>query len=143
MSEEIEKYDYSEKVEQEDSVNVAANEEDIPENPREEIFPGGPTFDMIEGWKSRFSGEIYLSEFGEKIFIWRPLRRTEFKKLHRGETSDKDEYFIQESICRTCTLWPENLSNTEMSFGPAGIPTTLSDLILQQSGFRRPLTRKL
>lgn len=108
----------------------------------EETFPGGPTYNQLADWKSRYNGEIYMSDFDDDVFIWRPLRRKEYRDINRVE-GQADEFYVEESICRLCVIWPENYSSQAMVFGKAGIPSTLSNLILERSGFVRPQTVKL
>ena len=99
-------------------------------NGKDELFAMGPTYDMLADWKSRYKEEVY-----------RPLRRSEYKTMQRAQGTD--EFYNEESVCRTCVLWPDNYANQEMAFGKAGIPTLLSQLILEQSGFTRPATVRL
>ena len=109
----------------------------------DQVVEGGPTYDQLEDWKSRYNGEIYMSDFGEDVFFWRPLRRKEFKDISRIEGIQGDQFYMDESICRTAVLWPENFAAQKMAFGKAGIPTTLSTLITENSGFNRPVTYKV
>lgn len=99
------------------------------------VFEDGPTFDELAEWKSRYNGDIFASEF-DIPYVWRPLRRNEYKSLQR--TQGQDEFYQEEAICRTCVLWPKNYADQKMAFGKAGIPSMLSQLILEQSGFVRP-----
>lgn len=108
----------------------------------EEIFPFGPTYDQLQEWKSRYDGEIYMSDFNDKMFIWRPIRRKEYRDIQNME-GNRDEYYMEEAICRTCLLWPEDYAMQKMTFGKAGIPTTMSQLIMERSGFLRPETMRL
>ena len=116
-------------------------EELMEQDGKDEIFPMGPTYDQLADWKSRYKEEVYMSDFVSQVFIWRPLRRSEWKTMHRAQ--GQDEAYNEESICRTCILWPENYANHEMAFGKAGIPTMLSQLIMEQSGFSRAATVRL
>lgn len=108
----------------------------------EEIFPFGPTYDQISDWKSRYDGEIFMSDFNGEMLIWRPIRRKEYRDLQRVEGA-ADEYYLEESICRTCVLFPEDYAMHKITFGKAGVPTTLSQMIMERSGFLRPETFKL
>ena len=110
-------------------------------NGKDELFAMGPTYDMLADWKSRYKEEVYMTDFNTQVFIWRPLRRSEYKTMQRAQGTD--EFYNEESVCRTCVLWPENYANQERAFGKAGIPTLLSQLILEQSGFTRPATVRL
>ena len=116
-------------------------EELMEQDGKDEIFPMGPTYDQLADWKSRYKEEVYMSDFVSQVFIWRPLRRSEWKTMQRAQ--GHDEAYNEESICRTCILWPEDYANHEMAFGKAGIPTMLSQLIMEQSGFSRAATVRL
>lgn len=135
--------DTEEKVE---DVDLHQTDEEIMEFEGSDIiFEGGPTYDQVEEWKSRFDGEIYMSEFNGVVYIWRPIRRKEYRDIQRIEhaSSQDFEYYLEEQICNTCVLWPEDYSSHKMTFGKAGIPTMLSQLIMERSGFLRPATVKL
>lgn len=119
-----------------------SEDEEAEHNGSEEIFPFGPTYDMVSDWKARYDGEIYMSDFADQIFIWRPIRRKEYREIQRVEGS-VDEYYMEESICRTCVLYPEDYAMHKITFGKAGIPSTLSQMIMERSGFLRPATVKL
>ena len=99
----------------------------------QEIVPGGPTYDMVEDWKSRFQGNVFLTEIEGKIYVWRPIRRIEYKGIMKNANADR--YYNEERICDTCVLFPEQYRSAAMSNGLAGVPTMLSELILEKSGF--------
>ena len=84
-------------------------------------------------------------EFNGVVYIWRPIRRKEYRDIQRIEHSSTQdfEYYLEEQICNACVLWPEDYSSHKMTFGKAGIPTMLSQLIMERSGFLRPATVKL
>lgn len=129
-----------------EEVEEFATDEEIMEHEGSDIiFEGGPTYDQVEDWKSRFDGEIYMSEFNGVVYIWRPIRRKEYRDIQRIEHSSTQdfEYYLEEQICNACVLWPEDYSSHKMTFGKAGIPTMLSQLIMERSGFLRPATVKL
>ena len=118
------------------------DEEEKAKQGAEEVFPFGPTYDQVSDWKSRYDGEVFMSDFNDKVIIWRPIRRKEFRDLQRVEGA-ADEYYLEEAVCRTCVLFPEDYAMHAMTFGKAGIPTTLSQMIMEHSGFLRPATVKL
>lgn len=100
----------------------------------EEIFPGGPPQGLVEMWKQQF-GEVYSSSFGDETFIWRCLRRNEYKEVLRIQVKNGDTMFREESICQRCVLWPIGYSITAMISGKAGTPTLLAEQIMDKSGF--------
>ena len=97
------------------------------------IVPNGPTLDQVEEWKSRFQDNVFLTEIQGEIYVWRPIRRIEYKGIMKVPNADR--YFNEEKICDTCILFPANFRSAAMSNGLAGVPTILSELILEQSGF--------
>jgi hypothetical protein len=100
----------------------------------EEIFNGGPTYNDLEQWKSQYNGEIYMTEFeDDEVFIWRPIRRKEYKDI--AKIPQADQFYKEERVVSTCLLFPKSFSAANMSFGKAGIPTLLNELILEKSGF--------
>ena len=129
-------------VEEEEEETFMSDEEYAKQHGDEEIFAEGPTFNQVADWKSRFNGEVYMSDFASDTFIWRPIRRNEYKKLQRVE-GKADSFYQEEAMCRTCVLWPEDYANHDMSFGKAGVPSMLADLILEYSGFSRPRSIRL
>lgn len=131
----------AEETNDEDVQEYMTEEEYMEKDGMDRLFEGGPTYDQVAEWKSRFNGEIYMSDFGQDTFIWRPLRRNEYKTMQRAE--GQNEMFMEESVCRTCVLWPENFGSKGMAFGKAGIPSMLSQIITEKSGFIRPATYKI
>ncbi|BCO16151.1 tail chaperonin_gp098 [Bacillus phage vB_BceM_WH1] len=119
-------------------VNEAAEEnfeEDlmVDEHGNKLLFPGGPTEHQVEEWKSAFNEEVYLVEFDDQVFIWRPLRRTEYKSVMNMQGAD--QYYREEKICDTAILYPVGYGFAQLRAGKAGIPTVLADTILEKSGF--------
>lgn len=119
----------------EESVKLDNVGEDIdPKAGDELLFPGGPTFNELEDWKSRFNGEVYMTEFEEDdIYIWRPIKRKEYKDISKIQGAD--QFYKEERICEKCVLFPKNYSYVAMTNGKAGTPSLLSELILEKSGF--------
>lgn len=116
----------------EEQIEEQAQESQEGIGPDDPIFEGGPTNNMVAEWKSRY-GEIYANQFDEEVFIWRPINRVEYKEIFKVKNADG--MWIEERICEKCVLWPENYSFMDMSIGKAGIPSTLSNKILDMSGF--------
>lgn len=99
------------------------------------LFPGGPTVEDVEEWKSRYNGEVFLTDFEDgEIYLWRPINRKEYKSIMGIEGSSG--MYREEAICQTVILWPKgNISTKLRTFGKAGVPTLLSELILEKSGY--------
>ena len=128
-------------LESEETEQFMSDDEIEEKHGSQHIFDGGPTFDQVADWKSRFDDEIFMTDFGDDTYIWRPIRRKEWKDMQRIE--GQNEFYLEESICRTCVLWPEDMTPQKMTFGKAGVPTMLSQLISEKSGFVRPQTYKI
>ena len=101
---------------------------------KELLFEGGPTLEKIEEWKSLFSDEIYLTEFDDDVFLWRPINRKEYKDVMKIQGADS--FYKEERICERVVLFPANYSFMTMTAGKAGIPTVLSEYIMEKSGFK-------
>jgi hypothetical protein len=122
-------------VEKVPTINVGKEiDEDDVSLAEQEIFPGGPTHNELEKWKAMYNGEVYLTEFDdESVFVWRPIKRKEYKDI--AKIQNADAFYKEERICEKSVLFPANYSFMHMSAGKAGIPTLLSELILEKSGF--------
>lgn len=110
------------------------DEELIGPNGEELLFPDGPTVAQVEEWKSRFNDEVYLTEFEEEVFIWRPITRKEYKGVMKIQNADS--FYKEERICEAVVLFPEQYNFMQMTAGKAGIPTLLSELVMEKSGFQ-------
>jgi len=108
------------------------------------IFPGGPLVSQITSWKKQFGvtdmegnlfkeGEVYVSQFGNQQFVWRPLTRYEYKQIVNLPNTDPLQR--EEIICETCVLWPEGYNYEMMAKDKAGIPALLAQQIMEASGF--------
>lgn len=122
-------------------VKVTAVEEEVivkdevvqMEETDQSIYPGGPTQTQIDAWKVQY-GQIYMTEVDEdEAFIWRVLNRKEFKDIMKIESADA--MYREERVCESCLLWPEGYSFNELADGKAGVPTVLSEQIMEKSGF--------
>jgi hypothetical protein len=99
----------------------------------EYLFEGGPKLSKVEEWNSLYKN-VYMTEFEDgEIFIWRTLRRKEFKDIMKVEGADA--MYREERVCEKCVLWPEKYDFIAMTTGKAGVPTLLSEQIMDRSGF--------
>lgn len=103
-------------------------------NGEELLFPNGPSVSQVEEWKSRFGDEVYLTEFEEEIFLWRPITRKEYKGVMKIQNADS--FYKEERICEAVVLFPANYNFMSMTNGKAGIPTLLAELVMEKSGFQ-------
>lgn len=109
-------------------------EELIGPNGEELLFPNGPSVSQVEEWKSQFSDEVYLTEFEEDIFLWRPITRKEYKGVMKIQNADS--FYKEERICEAVVLFPTQYNFMTMTSGKAGIPTLLAELVMEKSGFQ-------
>lgn len=98
------------------------------------LFAEGPTLAQVEDWKSRYKGDVFMSDIGNKTYIWRPLIRQEYKSLNRANNPGEDAYYKEEKVCEMCVLFPKDGMSLR-SDGLAGVPTVLFELIMDKSGF--------
>lgn len=102
----------------------------------DELFPGGPTKSQINLWKKEWDGyDIYVTEILKETFVFRTMNRYEYKQL--VSFIDINGLQREETICATCTLWPDNYDYKAMATTKAGIPTTYSEIIMEKSGFTK------
>lgn len=89
----------------------------------------------ISKWKKKH-GDIYIIGISDKdneieqAFIFRTLGREEYKFLFMNYMDDIAKF--QELVCETAALYPKK---QDYANGLAGIPETLSNMILEVSGF--------
>ena len=103
-------------------------------NGEELLFPDGPSLEQVEKWKSQYGDEVYLTEFDVDVFLWRPITRREYKGIMKAQNADT--YYKEERICEAVVLYPTGYNFMNMTNGKAGIPTLLSELIMEKSGFQ-------
>lgn len=84
-------------------------------------------FDFLE-LKKKYWNLYYLDINGEE-FLFRELSRKEYKFVIRAFDDESD---IEDYICKICVLEPEDYDFEECA---AGIPVTLANFILLESGF--------
>jgi len=106
----------------------------IGENGEELLFPNGPSVAQVEEWKSQFGEEVYLTEFEEEVFLWRPITRREYKGVMKNQQADS--FYKEERICEAVVLYPQGYNFNNMINGKAGIPTLLAELVMEKSGFQ-------
>ena len=102
-------------------------------NPDETLFEDGPTLGEVEEWKSLF-GQVYLTEFEDgEVFIFRTLNRKEFKDIMKLEAADS--LYREERVSEKCVVWPKEYNFLSMSAGKAGVPSLISEQVMEKSGF--------
>lgn len=123
--------------------------EDLPEDTV--LFEGGPTMGQIVEWKKEYGG-VYVTEISfDKYVVWRNINRREYKHLVRtindmmesGKYSEVEiNMYNEEATCDIGILAPK-YSAEEFETELAGLPSIISQQILQESGFTPKDTRQL
>ncbi len=96
------------------------------------LFESGPTLNKVEEWRSLY-GQVYATEFDDEVYIWRTLKRVEYKEILKIKGADA--LFREERICQKCVVWPEAYDFVDMASGKAGTPSILAEQIMDKSGF--------
>ena len=100
------------------------------------IFENGPGISQIDIWKKQFSKEkIFHTQILDKHFVFRTLNRFEYKQIVALENIDA--LYREEIICHTCVLWPFNYDFKKMAAEDSGYPSTLAQIIMENSGFTK------
>lgn len=96
------------------------------------IITNGPTREEVEDWKRKYK-RIYYLPFDEGIYIFRALKRPEYKEIIRNvdlSALDREEMFAER-----CVLFPRDFTLEKANEGDAGVVSVLSDAIMEKSGF--------
>lgn len=102
----------------------------------EPIFEGGPGKDQIDIWKKEYGEScIFHTKILEKHFVFRTLKRFEYKQIVAIENIDP--LHREEIICSTVTLWPHKYDFKKMAKDDGGYPSTLAQIIMENSGFTK------
>lgn len=72
---------------------------------------------------------LYTYQFEDKIFIYRPVGRKEYKDLFINDAVD--DATREEYLCQICVLYPQNFDFSDCD--EAGLPTTLAFEITKNS----------
>jgi len=97
-----------------------------------------PTQEQIEKWKEQF-GKIYSTNLGGVEYIFRRLLRSEFKNITKSNATVLQQqldagHTMEDSVTILCTLCPV-VTKDNINKLPAGVPTSLSGIIMEKSGF--------
>lgn len=97
------------------------------------IFEDGPGLSKVEVWKKEYGeNRVFHVKIINKDFVFRTLNRAEYEQIASKEL---DSLTNEEVICKTCVLWPMNYNYTLMGQDSAGYPSTLAQIIMENSGF--------
>lgn len=100
------------------------------------IFEGGPNVSQVELWKKEWPNhDIFAVEILGERFVVRTLNRFEYKQLVAMQNVNALQR--EEIICETCVFYPMNYNFKAMALSKAGIVSTLSQVIMENSGFTK------
>ena len=91
----------------------------------------GITQEVVNEWKSKY-GELLVVNFGEEQFVYRPMKRFEYKTIMNNPEANRS--FNEEKIVQMCVIHPQ-LDLTRMHTTKAGTIATLVELIMASSNF--------
>ena len=98
------------------------------------IVKNGPSRQEVEEWKDKYGESIYFTPFANgTVYVWRALDRPEYREILR--MNDINMLDREEVITDKCVLYPRNFSCAELKHGSAGVPSILSEYIMDKSGF--------
>jgi len=101
------------------------------DNPLEIV--NGPTQEKINEWKVKF-GDIFVTSLGNDKYIYRPLKRFEYKQILQTAQNPENKAFAEEKVAEKCIIWPK-LDAAKFSMLKAGTISTLVDLVMVASDF--------
>lgn len=102
----------------------------------EPVFDDGPSIGQVNLWKKQFSKEkVFHTKILDRDFIFRTLNRFEYKQIVAIENIDA--LYREELICQTCVLFPINYNFQRMAEEDSGYPSTLAQIIMENSGFTK------
>jgi hypothetical protein len=127
--------------------------ETIELGPESELWPEGPTMAMIDQWKDQFgAGNIYVTALTPEVnVVWRTITRFEYRRLIKNMeqatstgqmTSAEANLNNEEQMLEICALFPK-FSRQDLSGQLAGLPSLISQEIMQASGFEALEIRQL
>ncbi len=96
-----------------------------------------PTEAQIEEWK-RIHGKVFAIGFNDdEYYVFRPLRRLEWRNLMKALVKQDDESKRKEAICQRSVLWP-SLTPDNLAKSMAGTVDSLYEMVCQASNFLAP-----
>lgn len=111
---------------------------------RENFGDEVPSSAMIEGWKAMHGAVYTYMPNRDEFFIFRPLKRQEHRNAQReinqvAERAGDPQVAMDlwnERVVGACMLYPDNMmSPMVLNSSPAGLLTTLFNLIMEKSHF--------
>lgn len=96
-------------------------------------FDKAPDIADLYGWKERH-GKIFVATIhGDEIFIFRTIKRNEYKEMAANGLLEKP-ISTQDAVIRKTLLWPKP-DAIFMSTSDAGVIDTIFECVMYSSGF--------
>ncbi|RLA65741.1 MAG: hypothetical protein DRQ78_04995 [Epsilonproteobacteria bacterium] len=96
-------------------------------------YENAPQAYDLEQWRDLYGMFFVSSVNGEDVYIWKTLKRMEYKSIAQSGALEQQELF-ENSVVRKCLLWP--MANQEFFVSSdAGIVPSLFKQIMHKSGF--------
>jgi len=96
-------------------------------------IPNGPTQEQVDEWKAKF-GDIYVATFGDEKYVYRPLKRFEYKQILQVGQTPENRTYAEEKVAEKCIIWPK-IEVEKISTLKAGTISTLTELVMAVSNF--------
>lgn len=133
---------------EEPGIDVEEDDDTLPlsledADPNDTLWPDGPTVADVLAFKEAHGDVFVTSPTVERHLMWRTLTRRDYRAIVRhmeelsatGEYSPSEINMIQEElITETCLLVPK-MKVEDFDGDLAGLPSLLSQQILESSGF--------
>jgi hypothetical protein len=91
----------------------------------------GITQEMIADLKAKY-GELYMITLGEEQYVYRPLKRFEYKTIMNN--ADSNRSYNEEKILQMCVVYPI-IDPAKLPAIKAGTVATIVELIMSASNF--------
>lgn len=120
----------------------------------EELWVDGPTAGQIRQWKLDYPEcDLYVTSVTlEKHYLWRTLERNEYRDhiaamealADKGELSPAQAtLYNEEVVTEMCVLFPQYRRGGRNGGGLAGVPSIISQEVMEASGFVAVEVRQL
>ena len=91
----------------------------------------GLSISVIEQWKGQF-GTVEMTKIGGEYYIYRSMNRKEYRDMiEQNLVRNQNEEYVM----RRCVLHPKIDELILGSAGPAGLPSSISTLVMEISQF--------
>ena len=106
----------------------------------EELWEGGPTIADLREWREEF-GKVYITAIDiDEGVVWRTIKRSEYREHVRYIESLQEELspvdlgmLNEEAMAQRVILYPQY--DPEFDDAPAGVPSLISQQVMEASGF--------